>query len=31
MEYQNIIKFSGNIPNQTNEFRTEKWVEINHD
>ena len=31
MEYHNIIKLLGNIPNQTTEFRTKKWVEINHD
>ena len=29
MEYQKIINFSGNTPNQPSKFKTKNWVEIN--
>ena len=29
MEYQNIINFLDNTPNQPTKFRTKNWVEIN--
>ena len=29
MEYQEIINFSNNTPNQASKFRTKNWVEIN--
>ena len=29
MEYQKIIKFLDNTPNQLSKFRTKSWVEIN--
>ena len=31
MEYQKIINFLGNTPNQPTKFRTKNWVEINGD
>ena len=31
MEYQKIIKFLDNTPNQPSKFRTKNWVEINND
>ena len=31
MEYQKIIKFLDNMPNQPSKFRTKNWVEINND
>ena len=31
MEYQNIINFLDNTPNQPTKFRTKNWVEINGD
>ena len=31
MEYQNIINFLDNTPNQPTKFRTKNWVEINDD
>ena len=31
MEYQKIIKFLDNTPNQPIKFRTKNWVEINDD
>ena len=31
MEYQKIINFIDNTPNQQIKFRTKKWVEINDD
>ena len=31
MEYQKIIIFLGNTPNQPSKFRTKNWVEINDD
>ena len=31
MEYQKIINFLYNTPNQTTKFRTKNWVEINYD
>ena len=31
MEYQKIIKFLDNTPNQPTKFRTKNWVEINDD
>ena len=29
MEYQKIINFFDNTPNQTSKFRTMNWIEIN--
>ena len=29
MEYQKIINFSDNTPNQPSKFRTKTWFEIN--
>ena len=29
MEYQKIINFLNNTPNQPTKFRTKKWIEIN--
>ena len=29
MEYQKIIKFLDNTPNETTKFRTKNWVEVN--
>ena len=29
MEYQKMIKFLKNTPNQSSKFRTKKWVEVN--
>ena len=29
MEYQNMINFFDNTPNQPTKFRTKKWVEVN--
>ena len=29
MEYQKIINFLNNTPNQPAKFRTKKWIEIN--
>ena len=31
MEYQKIINFLGNTPNQSSKFRTKKFVETNDD
>ena len=31
MEYQKIINFLDNTPNQPSKFRTKTWVEINDD
>ena len=31
MEYQKIIKFLDNTPNQPTKFRTKNWVEIHDD
>ena len=31
MEYQKIINFLDNTPNQPTRFRTKNWVEINND
>ena len=31
MEYQKIINFLENSPNEPSKFRTKKWVEINDD
>ena len=29
MEYQKIIDFLDNTPNQSSKFRTKNWIEIN--
>ena len=31
MEYQKIINFLDNIPNQPSKYQTKNWVEINDD
>ena len=31
MEYQKIINLLDNTPNQPTKFRTNNWIEINHD
>ena len=31
MEYQKIINFLDNTPNQPTKFRTKSWIEINDD
>ena len=31
MEYQKIINFLDNTPNEPTKFRTKNWVEINDD
>ena len=31
MEFQEIINFLDNIPNQRTKFRTKNWIEINDD
>ena len=31
MEYQKVINFPDNKPNQLSKFRTKSWIEINDD
>ena len=31
MEFQKIINFLDNIPNQPSKFKTKNWFEINHE